>query len=32
MKVGAADFVVKPFDKATLIAKVNQALGKTKVD
>ena len=32
MKVGAADFVVKPFDKATLIAKVNHALGKTKVD
>lgn len=29
MKVGAADFVVKPFDKATLIAKVNNALGKT---
>jgi CheY-like chemotaxis protein len=32
MKVGAADFVVKPFDKATLIAKVNLALGKTKVE
>jgi CheY-like chemotaxis protein len=32
MKVGAADFVVKPFDKATLIAKVNRALGETKVD
>jgi CheY-like chemotaxis protein len=32
MKVGAADFVVKPFDKATLIAKVNHALDKTKVE
>lgn len=32
MKVGAADFVVKPFNKATLIAKVNHALGKAKVD
>lgn len=29
MKVGATDFVVKPFDKATLIAKVNRALGNT---
>ena len=26
MKVGAVDFVVKPFDHATLIAKINQAL------
>jgi CheY-like chemotaxis protein len=32
MKFGAVDFVVKPFDKATLIAKVSRALGKTKVD
>lgn len=30
MKVGAADFMVKPFDKATLLAKVNLALGKTQ--
>ncbi len=32
MKVGAADFVVKPIDKATLIAKVKHVLGKAKVD
>lgn len=32
MKMGATDFVVKPFDKATLIEKVNHALAKAKVD
>lgn len=32
LKAGAVDFVVKPFNQATLIAKVNHALGKTMVD
>ncbi len=32
LKAGAANFVVKPFDQATLIAKINHALGKTRVE
>ncbi|MDO8990102.1 MAG: response regulator [Sideroxyarcus sp.] len=30
LKAGAANFVVKPFDQATLIAKIDHALGMTK--
>lgn len=30
-KAGAADFVVKPFDPATLIAKIDRALGATEL-
>jgi len=29
LKAGAVDFVVKPFDRATLIAKIARALGAT---
>jgi CheY-like chemotaxis protein len=32
LKAGAADFVVKPFDKATVLAKVHKMLGAAQVE